>query len=439
VQASDVGAAISYDISKSNSIGTTTAISSSVIPVDARLSNLSISVGAISPTFNGCTYSYSASLSTSSITVTPTLASGSASVTVSGNAVVSGQASGSISLSAGSNTILLVVTNGAQSTTTTLTVTYAEAPTVAILSPTSVTGTGATLNATVNARGQNTSSISFEISTSATFASDVATVTATPSTATGTGNTSVSASSPTLVFQTTYYVRAFATNATGTSTSTTFSFTTPAAPFVTTSAASSLTSTGVTLNGSVVGNGDLGGTSTTVVFQYSLNSDMSSPTEVSPTSNASIAGGDTSASSVSKALTGLQTGSTYYFRAKAGNNYATNYGSILSFTLIGAPTVSTQSASNVTTTTARLNGTVNANADATTSIVFNWGTSEGSLSNTLSVTPSNVSGNSNTTLTKYGLLLQIVCDKLNRYHAINSCYFVHYFCRCSSISNFECT
>jgi flagellar motor protein MotB len=398
VQANDVGAAISYDISKSNSIGTTTAISSSVIPVDARLSNLSISVGAISPTFNGCTYSYSASLSTSSIAVTPTLASGSASVTVSGNAVVSGQASGSISLSAGSNTILIVVTNGAQSTTTTLTVTYAEAPTVTILSPTSVTGTGATLNATVNARGQNTSGISFEISTSATFASDVATVTATPSTATGTGNTSVTASSPTLVFQTTYYVRAFATNATGTSTSTTFSFTTPAAPFVTTSAASSLSSTGVTLNGSVVGNGDLGGTSTTVVFQYSLNPDMSSPTEVSPTSNASIAGGDTSTSSVSKALTGLQTGSTYYFRVKAGNNYATNYGSILSFTLTGAPNVSTQSASNVTTTTARLNGTVNANADATTSIVFNWGTSEGSLSNTLSVTPSNVSGNSNTTV-----------------------------------------
>jgi len=398
VQSGDVGAAISYDISKTNSVGTTTATSSSVIPVDARLSNISLSSGTISPTFEGCTFSYSASLSTSSITVTPTLASGSASVTVGGNAVVSGQPSGSISLSAGSNTILLVVTNGAQSTTTTLTVTYAEAPTVTILSPTSVTGTGATLNATVNARGQNTSSIRFEISISATFSSDVTSVTATPSTATGTGNTGVTASSPTLIFQTTYYVRAFATNATGTSTSTTFSFTTPAAPFVTTSSASSLSSTGATLNGSVVGNGDLGGTSTTVVFQYSLNADMSSPTEISPTSNASIPGGDTSSSSVSKAVTGLQTGSTYYFRVKAGNNYATNYGSILNFTLTGAPTVSTQSASNITTTTARLNGTVNANSDATTSVVFNWGTSEGSLTNTLSVTPTNVSGNSNTSV-----------------------------------------
>lgn len=398
VQANDVGAAISYDISKSNSIGTTTATSSSVIPVDARLSSISISSGTLSPSFDGCTYSYSANLSTSSITVTPTVSSNSASVTVAGSAVVSGQASGAITLNVGSNSISLVVSNGSQSTTTTLTITYAEAPTVTILAPTSVTGSSATLNATVNARGQSTSNIYFEISTSSTFASDTATVTATPSTATGTGNTSVSAASPTLVFQTTYYVRIFATNATGTTTSNTFNFTTPAAPFVTTVAASDTSTTGATLNGTVVGNGEVGGTNTTVVFQYSSNSDMSSPIEVSPTSNGTITAGDTSSTSVSKALTGLSTGNTYYFRVKASNNFGTNFGSILSFTLKGAPAVSTQSASNITTTTARLNGTVNANADATTSIVFNWGTSEGSLTNTLAVTPTSVSGNSNTTV-----------------------------------------
>ncbi|NBR25472.1 MAG: fibronectin type III domain-containing protein, partial [Micrococcales bacterium] len=116
------------------------------------------------------------------------------------------------------------------------------------------------------------------------------------------------------------------------------------------------------------------------------------------TSNASIPGGDTSSSSVSKAVTGLQTGSTYYFRVKATNNYGTNFGSILNFTLTGAPTVTTQSASTITTTTAKLNGIVNANADATTSIVFNWGTSSGSLTNNLSVTPASVSGNSNTSV-----------------------------------------
>jgi hypothetical protein len=400
VQASDVGSTISFSVTKTNSVGSTTANSNSVIILDARMSSLGLSAGVLSPTFNGCTFSYSASVSTNSITVTPTLQSGVATVTVAGSSVVSGQPSGSISLTAGSNSISIVVTNGTQTSTTTLTVTYAQAPTVTILAPTSVTGTGATLNATINANGQNTSNIYLEISTSATFASDTSTVTATPSTATGTSNTSISAAVTGLVFQTTYYIRAFATNATGTMTSLTYSFTTPAAPFVATSAASDTSTTGVTLNGSVVGNGDSGGTSTTVVFQYSLNSDMSSATEVSPASNGTIAGGDTTSIAVSKALTGLVAGNTYYFRLKATNNYGTNVGSTLSITLKGAPTVTSAAptSANIGTTTAKLSGTVDANSDVTTAISFRWGTSSGSLGNTLAVTPTTVSGNSSTSV-----------------------------------------
>jgi outer membrane protein OmpA-like peptidoglycan-associated protein len=400
VQASDVGSTISFSITKTNSVGSTTANSNSVIILDGRMSSLGLSAGVLSPTFNGCTFSYSASVSTNSITVTPTLQSGAATVTVAGSSVVSGQPSGSISLTAGSNAISIVVTNGTQTSTTTLTVTYAQAPTVTLLAPTSVTGTGATLNATINANGQNTSNIYLEISTSATFASDTSTVTATPSTATGTGNTSISAAVTGLIFQTTYYVRAFATNATGTMTSITYSFTTPAAPFVATSAASDTSTTGVTLNGTVVGNGDSGGTSTTVVFQYSLNSDMSSPTEVSPASNGTIAGGDTTSIAVSKALTGLVAGNTYYFRLKATNNYGTNLGSTLSITLKGAPTVTSAAptSANIGTTTAKLSGTVDANSDVTTAISFRWGTVSGTLGNTLAVTPTTVSGNSSTSV-----------------------------------------
>ena len=398
VQASDVGSTISISITKTNSIGSTTANSNSVIILDARMSALGLSSGLLSPTFNGCTFTYSASVSTNSIRVTPALQSGAATVTVAGSAVVSGQPSGSISLTSGANAISIVVTNGTQTSTTTLTVTYAQAPTVTLLAPTSVTGTGATLNATINANGQNTSNIYLEISTSATFASDTSTITATPSTASGTSNTSISAAVTGLVFQTTYYVRAFATNATGTMTSLTYSFTTPAAPFVATSAASDTSTTGVTLNGSVVGNGDAGGTSTTVVFQYSLNSDMSSPVEVSPASNGTIAGGDTSTIAVSKALTGLEAGNTYYFRLKASNNYGTNFGSTLSITLKGAPTVTSAAptSANIGTTTAKLSGTVDANSDATTAISIRWGTVSGTLGNTLAVTPTSVSGNTST-------------------------------------------
>lgn len=404
VQASDVGSTISFSITKTNAVGSTTANSNSVIILDARMSSIGLSSGVLSPTFNGCTYTYTSSVATNSITITPTLQSGSSTVTVGGNSVVSGQPSSAIALTAGSNSISIVVTNGTQSSTTTLTITYAQAPTVTMLAPTSVTGTAATLNATVNANGQSTSNIRFEISTSSTFASDTATVTATPSTATGTSNTSVSASATgsgySIQSETTYYVRALATNATGTSTSLTYSFTTPAAPFVASSAASDTSTTGATLNGSVIGNGDSGGTSTTVVFQYSLNSDMSSATEVSPTSNGTIAGGSTSTTTVSKAVTGLETGNTYYFRLKATNNYGTNYGSTLSFTLKGAPTVtsSAPSSGNITTTSAKLSGVVNANADATTSISIKWGTSSSSLSNTLSVTPTQATGNGNTAI-----------------------------------------
>lgn len=396
VTADDVGSAISYDVTKTNSVGSTTASSTSVLPVDTRLTSLTSSVGTLSPTFNSCDFSYSSSVSVNSLTVTPTLSSGSATLTVNGTAVASGQTSGSISLSVGNNSISIVVTNGTQSSTTTLTISYAQAPTVNILAPTSVTGTGATLNALVNANGQNTTDISFEISTSSTFASDTNTITATPNTASGTSNVNISATSPTLMSETTYYYRAYATNATGTTTSQTFSFTTPAAPFVTTLAAETLTATSVKLNGSVVGNGDAGGQSTTVVFQYSTSSNLSSPIEVSPDSFASIAGGDTSTVTVSTSITGLQTGNTYYFRLKASNNYGTNFGSILSFTLVDSPTVTTQAATNITSNTATLNGLVNANASTTTSVVFRWGTSAGSLSNNLSVTPSTVSGNSST-------------------------------------------
>lgn len=398
VQASDIGSAISFSVTKTNSIGSTTANSNSVIILDARMSSLTLSTGTLSPVFTGCTFTYTANVSTSTMTVTPTLSSGSSTVTVAGSAVVSGQPSGSISLTVGANAISIVVTNGTQTSTTTLTVTYAQAPAVSVLSPTSITGTGATLQATVNANGQSTSNIRFEISTSATFASDTSTVSATPSTATGTTSTSVSASSPLLTNTTTYHVRAFATNATGTTTSSTFTFTTPAAPQAATSAAETLTATSATLNGSVISNGDNGGAGTTVIFQYSLNSDMSSAIEISPASNGTIAGGDTNSTSVSKTLTGLQTGSTYYFRVKATNSYGSNFGSILSFTMVGAPSVTANAASNVLTTSATLTGTVNANASTTTAITFRWGTSSGSLSNTLNVTPSSATGNSSTTV-----------------------------------------
>jgi uncharacterized protein YegJ (DUF2314 family) len=88
---------------------------------DAALSGLNISQGALSPSFDGSTYSYSASVANivTSLTVTPTANDANATITVNGTAVTSAAASGDIPLSVGANTVNVIVT--AQDGTTTQT------------------------------------------------------------------------------------------------------------------------------------------------------------------------------------------------------------------------------------------------------------------------------------------------------------------------------
>lgn len=93
---------------------------------DATLSALTLSSGALSPTFASGTIAYTQSVpnSVSTITVTPTVNDANATVTVNGTAVATGVASGNINLNVGANTITTVVTaqNGTtKSYTTTVT------------------------------------------------------------------------------------------------------------------------------------------------------------------------------------------------------------------------------------------------------------------------------------------------------------------------------
>ncbi len=62
-----------------------------------------------------------------------------------------------------------------------------------------------------------------------------------------------------------------------------------------------------------------------------------------------------------------------------------------------APTATTVAASSITTNSATLNGTVNAN-NATTTVTFEWGTTT-SLGNSINATPNSVTGTSNTNVT----------------------------------------
>ncbi|MBC8458446.1 MAG: right-handed parallel beta-helix repeat-containing protein [Deltaproteobacteria bacterium] len=95
------------------------------------------------------------------------------------------------------------------------------------------------------------------------------------------------------------------------------------APTVTTDAASSVTSTSATLNGTVNPNG----ASTTVVFDYGNSESYGN--NVTATESP-LTGG--TAQTVSAGLAGLTPGKTYHFRAKATNSEGAGYGSDVSFT-----------------------------------------------------------------------------------------------------------
>ena len=109
-----------------------------------------------------------------------------------------------------------------------------------------------------------------------------------------------------------------------------------AIPIATTSAATSVTSTGATLNGTVTGNL----LSTTTSFDYSTSPTISSGVTSlggAPSTVSAVTG-----TAVSATITGLTPGTTYYYRADALNCGTTGvYGNILSFTTTAAAAPST--------------------------------------------------------------------------------------------------
>ena len=245
----------------------------------------------------------------------------------------------------------------------------AVAPTVVTNAATSVTTTGGVLNGGVNPNGLATTGW-FEWGTSPTLATFSST--STQSLGSGTTSQAVSATLSGLTSGTTYYFRVAASNSAGTSKGSIASFTTlPAAvaPTVVTNAASSVTTTGGVLNGGVNPNG----LATNGWFEWGTSPTLAS---FSSTSTQALGSGTTS-QAVSATLSGLTSGTTYYFRVAASNSAGTSKGSIASFTTLPAavaPTVVTNAASSVTTTGGVLNGGVNPNGLATNGW-FEWGTS----------------------------------------------------------------
>ena len=241
----------------------------------------------------------------------------------------------------------------------------AAGPTVTTLPASGITATTAKLNGNVNPNGLPTTAY-FQYGPTTSYGSFSGTNTLAGSNITSPVTNLIAGLSP----ATTYHYRLVGDNrntaGTGAITyGTDLTFTNPpGAPLVTTVAASSITPTNATLNGTV----NPGGLATKAYFQYGLTTSYGSFTATN-----SLAAATNVTLAVSNLISSLSPGTTYHYQLVGTNSAGTTLGSDGSFTTaIAAPVVTTQPATSVTATNATLNGTVNPGNGATTAY-FQYG------------------------------------------------------------------
>ena len=229
-------------------------------------------------------------------------------------------------------------------------------PTVVTDNATSVGQNVATLNGTVNPKGVAAAAW-FEYGTNPNLASFDNT--ATQNFAAGSITQPLTQGISGLTPGTTYYFRLVASSVNGWVEGNIFSFTTRnPPPAVTTNVPSSITLTGGTLNGTVTPNG----AATDAWFEYGEDPTLSVFT---PTDNQGLGSGRAPVA-VQIQLSGLKSGATYYYRAVAASVEGEVEGTIQGFsTDFPPPAATTGSATNITTTSATLRGTVNPNGFST--------------------------------------------------------------------------
>jgi hypothetical protein len=173
---------------------------------------------------------------------------------------------------------------------------------------------------------------------------------------------------------TTYYYRCVGQNAKGVDEGSVVSFRTDdngwnngSAPIVNTLSASNITYSSANVACSI----DPNGATSDVWVEYGDSTSMSQSTSRQSYS---------SSTTTSQYLSGLQSGRTYYYRCAAQNSYGTTYGSRLSFVTINQqhyvdqrPYASTNQATNVTSSSATLNGYVSYQGDGSVDRWFEYG------------------------------------------------------------------
>jgi hypothetical protein len=259
-----------------------------------------------------------------------------------------------------------------------LSFTTPSAPAVTTLAASSVGSTSATLNGSGNPNLSASTAYFRYATTDPGTCSDAFGIRAPVSggTALGAGSSAVpfGQALTSLVPGTTYYYCALASNVVGTGLGTVLSFTTPAAPTVTTEIASAVTSTSATIGGSA----DPNLTDATGYLRYGTT-DPGSCNDTfgtrAPATGGTALGAGSDPVSYTQSLTGLSPGTTYYFCAIAANAVGTGFGGVLSFTTQATAAVNTLAATAVSGTGATLNGSANPNLSATTGY-FRYGTTD---------------------------------------------------------------
>jgi phosphodiesterase/alkaline phosphatase D-like protein len=241
-------------------------------------------------------------------------------------------------------------------------------PTATTGAASSITRTSATVAGSWNPNGSDTH-IDFAYGTSSTLTMAKKTTSRDVGSSALGGSGSVPLTG--LIAGTKYYYQVQATNKAGTTNGAIKSFTTSPAikPAVKTGAASSITATSAMIAGSVNPNG----ADTHFVFAYGTSSTLAGAKKT--TSMDAHSG--TTAVNESAPLTGLTSGTKYYYQIQATNSAGTTNGAISNFTTTGTtatkPTATTGAASLITESTATVAGSVNPNG-ADTHVAFAYGT-----------------------------------------------------------------